>query len=161
MHKINAPQKISFVFDKITGPIFQKNGFASSNIIANWKNIVGETIAAISWPHRVSFAPSKTTGGTLYVNVSNPGIALELQANENIIIQKIATFFGYKAIARIRVQVAKKAAPIEVVNDYIPMIEEISAADQKETKEIISNVKDKELKEQLARMADAFFVTKE
>jgi hypothetical protein len=89
-------------------PACQKYGFITYQIIANWRQIVGEHMAAISFPMEIIFEPNQKINGTLVIGTKNPGFALEIQASQEIILSKLATYFGYKAISRMKMKISKQ-----------------------------------------------------
>lgn len=94
------PKTLSQCIEPITRPILKKQGLAGSRIISEWPLVVGEKMAAHCIPHKLSFASGKKTDGTLSIAVEN-GFATELQHLQPIIIERLAVYFGYKAVARI------------------------------------------------------------
>lgn len=86
----------------ITGPLLGKHGFAGSRVVADWPSIVGEALAARSLPERVTYPPGGRGPGTLSVRIASGGLALELQHLEPLIIERINTYFGRPAVARLR-----------------------------------------------------------
>jgi hypothetical protein len=78
----------------------RRRGFASVEIVTGWPSIVGTALAAESSPERLSFPPGKRLDGTLHVRASGP-LALEIQHLEPVILDRINTYFGYRAVARI------------------------------------------------------------
>ena len=81
-------------------PVFKKHGFAEHRILTEWHAIVGTELSAYSIPEKLTFPARKKEGGTLHVLVAS-GRALELQHMQPVIIDKIATYFGYPAVARL------------------------------------------------------------
>ena len=96
------------LFEDATKESFKKYGFSNLKIVSDWKEIVGSNLASICYPEKIMFPPHKKSGGTLHLKVFNPSFSLELQSMESRIIEKIATYFGYQAIARIKISVASR-----------------------------------------------------
>ncbi len=89
-----------------------KRGFIDARILNDWADIVGPDVAAHAHPDRLSFQKGKRDGGTLHIRAAGP-IALELQHLEPILIDRINSHFGYRAVAGIRlhqVPLERKAA---------------------------------------------------
>ena len=94
-------------FREIALAAFQRHGFASAELAAQWPAIAGEQAAAISAPGKISWprANDKSTqkqGGTLTLNAAQ-GRALELQYAVPRIIERVNQFLGYRAITAIKV----------------------------------------------------------
>ena len=101
------PKPLSKVMDSVTRPAFKKHGLAEARIITEWSTIVGPVLAEHSLPTKLSFQKGERGNGTLHLLVAS-GWALEVQHLEPIIIEKISTYFGYRAIGR----VAMKKGPL-------------------------------------------------
>ena len=94
-------------FRAITKAAFARYGFAEADVVANWEAIVGEALAAHSAPERIRWPrgageEAQKQGGTLVIRAA-PGRALELQYEASRIIARINSFFGYGAIAKLKV----------------------------------------------------------
>jgi len=87
---------------KVTAPIIDRRGFASGAIVSEWPAIVGEHLAAQSLPEKVIHSRDKNTGGTLRLFVASGGVATELQHLEPLLLDRINTYFGHSAIARLQ-----------------------------------------------------------
>jgi hypothetical protein len=85
---------------QVVKPVYKKHGFAEHRILTEWDLIVGPELAAYSQPQKLTMPRGKKEGGTLYVLVA-AGRALELQHLQPIILSKVATYFGYTAVARL------------------------------------------------------------
>lgn len=96
------------LFEDAAKESFKKYGFSNLKIVSDWKDIVGNNLASICYPEKIMFPPFKKTGGTLHLKVFNPSFSLELQSMESRIVEKISTYFGYQAIARIKISVASR-----------------------------------------------------
>jgi hypothetical protein len=101
--KFSGVRALSQTLNRITNPIFSKRGFVENKIIIDWVLIVGERLGNFTSPRKISFQKDKTTGGVLHVDVFDSGMAMEMTYSEPVIIEKIATYFGYKAIAKIKI----------------------------------------------------------
>lgn len=143
-----GPRKASTFFDKITSRAFKMHGFASLKILNDWPKIVGENLARITWPQKIQFPFGETTGGILIISVSNPGFSLAIKAQEASIIQKISTYFGYKAVATIKVSISKKfvAMPLEKEEFDAARKPKISESDKMDLTQKINEIEDEELR---------------
>lgn len=83
--------------------ILGKRGFVEVDMISGWDKIVGEELARYSFPQQVSFPRNERSGATLLIAVSSGAFALEIQHRETFIISKINTYFGYNAVARLKI----------------------------------------------------------
>jgi hypothetical protein len=88
---------------KVTAPIFKKRGFAEAGILTDWPAIVGEHLARHTMPEKIAFARGARSAGTLHI-VTESAFAPELQHLEPQVLERINGYFGYFAVARLRIQ---------------------------------------------------------
>jgi hypothetical protein len=88
---------------------FKAQGFANTEILARWADIVGPEIAAhsepikINWPRPVG--DETPAPATLVLRVEGPA-ALEIQHLSAPILERVNRFFGWQAIGRIALRQA-------------------------------------------------------
>ncbi len=101
-----AARPLAAALRKVTAKTFKRRGFAAAAILTEWPIIVGEDLAACTAPERLR------RDGTLRLRVEGP-IALELQHREPEILERIATYYGYRAVRRLTFVrgTLEKAAP--------------------------------------------------
>jgi len=107
-------ETLSKHFREITKAAFARYGFAQADVVASWDAIVGEELAAVSAPERIKWPrgsgeEAQKQGGTLVIRAA-PGRALELQYEASRIISRINSFFGYGAVASLKVMQAVELA---------------------------------------------------
>jgi hypothetical protein len=85
---------------RIAGAVLGKRGFGEAQLVAQWPAIIGESLAEGVSPDRLSFPRGERREGTLHLRVA-PGLALEVQHREPVLIERINAFFGYRAVARL------------------------------------------------------------
>jgi len=100
-------ETLSKHFREITKAVFARYGFAAADAVANWEAIVGADLAALSAPERIRWPrgggeTAQKQGGTLIIRAI-PGRALELQYDASRIIARMNGYFGYGAIAAVKV----------------------------------------------------------
>ena len=105
-----VPKTIGDSLKKINRDFSNKYGKIEYLIIAKWPKIVGQFFANHSEPNKISRIPDgeNDTGDVIYsnylhINVS-PVAAVEFQHFKDKIIDKINSYFGYKAISNIRLK---------------------------------------------------------
>ena len=76
-------------------------GFAENSLITRWRDVVGPAWAEDSMPLKLVFPPGEKRGGTLTVAIDGP-LATEFRHLEPLILERIASVFGYRAVERIR-----------------------------------------------------------
>lgn len=94
-------------FRALTRAAFARYGFAYADLITQWPAIVGDAIAQWSEPERIKWpragADERKQGGTLVIRVT-PGRGLDLQHETPRIIDRINAFYGYAAIAAVKIR---------------------------------------------------------
>jgi hypothetical protein len=138
-------------FRALTRAAFARYGFAYADLITQWPAIVGDGVAQWSEPERIKWprtgADERKQGGTLVIRVT-PGRGLDLQHETPRIIDRINAFYGYPAIAAVKIRQAalnrKKAQ-----SRALPPLDS-GQATALETR--LDGVADPELKEALRRL---------
>jgi hypothetical protein len=100
---------LSELLGKTLGDAFARQGFASTGLVTRWADIVGPEIAAHSQPEKIQWPPPRdgqtAEPGTLVLRVEGP-TALEIQHLSGIILERVNRFFGWQAIAAMRLRQA-------------------------------------------------------
>ena len=158
------PVKISESLKKINQNVLYKFGKLDYIIHTKWPEIVGIFFIQHSEPQKIITIPvsSNKNGETIYekylhVNVT-PAAAVEFQHFQNKIIEKINSFFGYKAINGIKIH-----QKLINKNKYSPkknLLKNVSMEQKKiEIKNTIEEINDKKLEESLINLG--FSITNE
>jgi hypothetical protein len=87
---------------RLAGPILGKQGLGEAKLLSEWAAIVGATLAGSCWPVKLTFPRGQRQDGTLRLRVA-PGIAVEIQHREPVILERINAYFGYRAVARLAI----------------------------------------------------------
>ena len=98
----HGPRALSKTIGRITKPIFAKRGFADGAILSEWPEIAGSLLAAHTAPEKIDYPRHVKTNGILRLRVDSGSFALEVQHLEPQLIERINTYFGYKAVGSIR-----------------------------------------------------------
>ena len=89
---------------RVTKRLFGKRGFAEGGLAADWPGIVGAGLAARCRPGKLAFArAAERREGTLTLRVEAP-FATEMQHLAPQIMERINGYFGYRAVARLRLK---------------------------------------------------------
>lgn len=92
--------------NKIVGKIFQKKDPVLAELIVNWPSIVGTKFSSRSYPIKISSSKEKgVRKSLLMIGVENSSLSMEMSFQQDIIIERIAVYLGYKAIHKIRIVV--------------------------------------------------------
>ncbi len=130
-------RSINGILPKIIRPVLQRRGFPALALVAQWPQIVGRELAAYTVPERVSWprrprreAPEDEDvaarhprrggaanrggergqgGATLRLRV-DPTVALDVEYQKAQILERINTFFGYRAVTALKITQGPVAA---------------------------------------------------
>jgi hypothetical protein len=111
---VNKPRsRIAKPLAQLSQPLladaFGKQGFASSELVTRWADIVGPEVAAHAEPLKIQWrrtAPDEPPEpATLVLRVEGP-IALEIQHESGAIIERVNRFLGWHAIGRLALRQA-------------------------------------------------------
>lgn len=103
-HPTYGLMSIAVPSERVTRPVFGKHGFAGGALVVDWPAIVGSAVASHTLPVRIKFPPKDRAEGTLVVKVDSGAFALELQHLEPLVLERINGYFGWKAVARLKLQ---------------------------------------------------------
>jgi hypothetical protein len=99
---------------RLLDPAARARGFATTALLSEWPAIVGADLAAFTapdklvWPRRVegedamAHRSRRPEGATLVLRVDGPR-AIEVQHRAGPILDRINTYFGYRAVAEMRI----------------------------------------------------------
>lgn len=96
--------------ESLVRPVFKAQGAAASKLAMEWSQIVGREMAAYTAPTKLTFAKDKNNEGTLTIACEGAH-ALTFQHMQPVIIERIASYFGYRAVARISIEQRPLSAP--------------------------------------------------
>jgi hypothetical protein len=82
---------------------FRRFGFVQSSVVTRWPEIVGERHAQVCRPESIRFPPGEKSEGILQL-VALPAHAPLIQHVIPEIVERVNRFFGYKAVARVKLR---------------------------------------------------------
>lgn len=82
---------------------FRRFGFVQSSVVTRWPEIVGPVHARVCSPEAIRFPPGEKSDGILQL-VVKPAHAPLIQQVIPEIIERVNRFFGYKAVARVKLR---------------------------------------------------------
>ena len=112
MNKPKPTRSLSELASGFLAETFKRQGFASTELVTRWPDIVGAEIAAhaeplkLQWQRTQDGEPSEPA--TLVLRVEGPA-AIEIQHQSNVILERINRFFGWQAVGRL----ALRQAPLK------------------------------------------------
>jgi hypothetical protein len=108
MRRGGGLRRLPDLLGKVLDPASRRRGLAEAGVLTDWPRIVGEVLARRCQP--VKLTGSRGHGGILHVHVAGSA-ALELQHSEPQLLERINSYFGYPAVARLRLIRAPLALP--------------------------------------------------
>ncbi len=142
---------LSDIIPKIAATSIKKRGFIEARIITDWRMIVGSAIASVSLPFKMIYPKNQNKHATLHIKVAGAW-ALELSHMEPIIIDKISTYIGYKAVDKIRLIQAPLMADYESMNWKTPEVPILNELMNIKLQRTLQNENNEELKSVLTRL---------
>lgn len=89
---------------------FRRFGFVQSSVVTRWPEIVGERHARVCAPESIRFPPGEKCDGILQLVVV-PAHAPLISHVVPEIIERVNRFFGYNAVARVKLRQGEVKAP--------------------------------------------------
>lgn len=140
---LGGPRPLGALIPRLTRPAFRRKSPAGAQIMADWADLVGPALAAVTTPRRLS-------AGTLTLGCSGP-IALELAHLAPQLVQRINAHLGRAAVERLRFVQQAAALPAGAARRAPPVAvpERVRAA--------LSTVPGEGLREALARLGQGVY----
>lgn len=143
-------QSIDQKLSHLLKPIFQgskKEFVIISNLVKNWEQIIGAKYAPFCYPKSVQFQKDRASGAKLTIAVHNPAVGFFLENNSEIILERIASFYGFKSISKIII----KQEPKNIDSNKAREIK-LSQAQEKFLCEVTAKVSDQDLAKTLQNL---------
>jgi hypothetical protein len=112
-----AVKPLADLIDDLLAPALAAQGFAGRAIVALWPEIVGERLAArtrplkIDWPRRRPAPCEMSEPATMVVRVES-AFALEMQQLGPIVIERVNTHLGWRAVGKLVLKQGPVEAPV-------------------------------------------------
>lgn len=103
-------RQIADLMPAIGRTAFRRFGFVQSSVVTRWPEIVGERHARHCMPESIRFPPGEKADGILQLVVT-PAHATIIQHVIPEIIERVNRFFGYRAVARVKIRQGVVQAP--------------------------------------------------
>lgn len=138
----------NFLKPKFSGS--KKEFVVTSNLVKNWQEIIGKKYAEFCYPKSVNF--EKNGSAKLTIGVYNSAIGFFLEQSSELIIERIASLYGFKSISKIIIKQEPRQVP-EIAEKEI----KLSPQKEKFLTEKIKDVENKELAETLQKLGREVF----
>lgn len=103
-------RQIADLMPAIGRTAFRRFGFVQSSVVTRWPEIVGERHARHCMPEAIRFPPGEKSEGILQLVVSAAHAPL-IQHVTPEIIDRVNRFFGYNAVAKVKIRQGAVQAP--------------------------------------------------
>ena len=110
---------IAELMPQIGRTAFRRFGFVQSNVVTRWHEIVGERHAEVCRPEAIRFPPGEKADGILQLVVL-PAHAPLIQHVIPEIVERVNRFFGYGAVARVKMRQGEVVAPPDAAKPKPP-----------------------------------------
>lgn len=107
-----AARPIADLMPQIGRTAFRRFGFVQSSVVSRWPEIVGPAHAKVCAPESIRFPPGEKAEGILQL-VVRPAHAPLIQHVIPEIIERVNRFFGYRAVARVKLRQGTVEPPPE------------------------------------------------
>ena len=153
---VNKPRKSARPLADLIGPCvadaFARQGFANTEIVTHWEDIVGADIAAhaepvrMTWPRRDD--PDDGEPATLVLRCEGPA-AIEIQHLAPLVLERVNRFFGWQVVGQLRL----RQAPLRRTKRHAPAAPNSEAAQHISAQ--LTEIRNGELRDALARLGAA------
>ncbi|BCP52609.1 hypothetical protein K32_12260 [Kaistia sp. 32K] len=146
-----GPQSIGALIGGVIAPVCAKRGFATADLISAWSDIVGPRYATTTLPEKITWPrrdQAKAPGGATLVIRVDSGMAIYLQHETNVLLDRINGFLGFGAVTQLKIVqgVVSRPPPRVVAPPPLTKVEE------QEVASTVASVESDGLREALARL---------
>jgi hypothetical protein len=141
---------IGELIGKVIDPVTKRRGFATTDIIAAWREIVGPRFAEWTRPEKIVWPKGEEMEGApalLVLRVDGPRAVL-VQHEAGQIVERVNAFLGYGAVGHLRII----QAPVRTAGKPDSPPPRLTAEDESRIAESISAVEDEGLRSALGRL---------
>jgi len=135
---------------RITKPFFKEHGFTRDDVIYRWREIVGPELARFSYPTKI-VRGRDIQETALVVRVAGAA-APEFEHMAPQVIERINTYYGHRAIARLKIE--QGPLPVPLPRQKEKSLPPLTDSEQKELKASLSTIDDDDLRGQLERLGE-------
>lgn len=97
---------IAEFIDGILRKTFARHDKTFAEIMINWPKIAGVTFGSRTHPFKISTVTEKGEKiKILHIKASDSATSLEFTYHQNIILERIAVYFGHKAISKLHIKI--------------------------------------------------------
>jgi hypothetical protein len=152
------PKPLADLIDACLGPALAAQGFAASDVIVAWPEIVGARLADFTQPLRIDWPrgagardrDTRPEPATLVVRVES-AFALEMQHLAPVVIERVNAHYGWRCVGRL----VLKQGPVKRAVPPEPPPPPLDPEDRRRVTEAAADVDDDALRGALERLGHA------
>lgn len=148
----SGPRPLTHMIRTVMKPVFRHRSFTEASIILDWHKIMSNDLAQCCYPERLIFPRGKKEGGILIIAV-DAGSSLMIQHSESLLINWINSYFGYKAVNRIKLNhtlISKPKAENKLSDDSLTLAEKVDSVQE------FDDIEDPDLKMALSKFKQSY-----
>jgi hypothetical protein len=151
------PKPLADLIDACLGPALAAQGFAASDVIVAWQDIVGERLAKFTQPLRIDWPRAavrdrdvRPEPATLVIRVES-AFALEMQHLAPIVLERVNAHYGWRCVGRL----VLKQGPVKREVRSVAPPPALSEEDRLRVNEAVGGVDEDALRGALERLGQA------
>ena len=141
---------VGAVLGRITAPVMKKRGFREVDILSHWSLIVGNQLAGLSCPERISRNGRGTQDGAVLTVRVEGAMALEVQHMAPLILERINQHYGAGAVARLNI--VQGPLPLDYLKAQATRETPLSEDELAAAEAVLDGFANSRLKQALARL---------
>lgn len=141
---------VGAVLGRITAPVMKKRGFREVDILSHWSLIVGNQLAGLSCPERISRNGRGTQDGAVLTVRVEGAMALEVQHMAPLILERINQHYGAGAVARLNI--VQGPLPLDYLKAQAARETPLSEDELAAAEAVLDGFANSRLKQALARL---------
>ena len=152
---MRKPRPLADLLDACLAPALRAQGFAATDVIMAWPEIVGERLAAFTQPVKIEWRrkggpDSRPDPSTLVVRVES-AFALEMQHLSPQVIERVNGYFGWRCIGKL----VLKQGPVRRPERRQPLPLRLTEDERQRVGAAVDPIADEALKGALDRLGQA------
>jgi hypothetical protein len=152
------PQSIGALIGSVIAPVCAKRGFATADLISAWSDIVGPRYATTTMPEKLTWPrrdQAKAPGGATLVIRVDSGMAIYLQHETSVLLDRINGFLGFGAVTQLKIVqgVVSQPAPRRAAPPPL------TQAEESEVTATVATIESDALREALARLGRGVYAS--
>lgn len=133
-----------------------KKGLVEMELMAQWRQIVGPDLAEYTVPQKLDFKKDHRSGGVLHLAVPDGAFSVEVSQQKPLLLEKINTYFGYQAVADLRLVINDlffKSLPVK--DDDKPKKTLVTETQKNYINQLTEGVQNPDLKNRLQKLGES------